>query len=133
MLGMHSFRITTGAREAMLDITGHLEELLRDVALDSGLMVVYTPHTTTGLTINEGADPDVCRDILAHLGNLVPQYASFRHSEGNSDAHVKATLFGSSVQIIVHEGQLMLGTWQRVFLGEFDGPRTRTVWVKLLS
>jgi secondary thiamine-phosphate synthase enzyme len=133
MLGMHSFRITTRARETMIDITGQLEELLRDVGLDSGLMVVYTPHTTTGLTINEGADPDVCRDILAHLGNLVPQHAGFRHSEGNSDAHIKATLFGSSVQIIVHEGQLMLGTWQRVFLGEFDGPRRRTVWVKFLS
>lgn len=133
MLGMHSFRITTRARETMLDITDQLEELLRDVAVDSGLMVVYTPHTTTGLTINEGADPDVCRDILAHLGNLVPKNAGFRHSEGNSDAHIKATFFGSSVQIIVHEGQLMLGTWQRVFLGEFDGPRTRTVWVKLLS
>lgn len=133
MLGMHSFRITTRARETMIDITGQLEELLRDVAVDSGLMVVYTPHTTTGLTINEGADPDVCRDILAHLANLIPQNAGFRHSEGNSDAHIKATLFGSSVQIIVHEGQLMLGTWQRVFLGEFDGPRTRTVWVKLLS
>jgi len=95
-------------------------------------MVVYTPHTTTGLTINEGADPDVSRDILAHLRTLVPQHSGFKHREGNADAHIKATLFGSSVQIIVHEGQLMLGTWQRVFLGEFDGPRTRTVWVKIL-
>jgi secondary thiamine-phosphate synthase enzyme len=96
-------------------------------------MTVYTPHTTTGLTINEGADPDVCRDILAHLRTLIPRHAGFRHAEGNSDAHIKATLFGSSVQVIVHEGRLMLGTWQRIFLGEFDGPRSRTVWVKILS
>ena len=133
MLGMHSFRITTGSREVMTDITAQLEELLKDLGLDSGLMIVYTPHTTTGLTINEGADPDVRRDILAHLRTLIPQHPGFKHSEGNSDAHIKATLFGSSVQIIVHEGQLMLGTWQRVFLGEFDGPRTRTVWVKILA
>ncbi len=132
MLGMHSFRITTGSREVMIDITAQLEELLKDLGLDSGLMIVYTPHTTTGLTINEGADPDVCRDVLAHLRTLIPQHSGFKHSEGNSDAHIKATLFGSSVQIIVHEGRLMLGTWQRVFLGEFDGPRTRTVWVKIL-
>jgi secondary thiamine-phosphate synthase enzyme len=117
----------------MLDITPRLEELLRQSGTVSGLMTVYTPHTTTGLTINEGADPDVCRDILAHLRAMIPQHAGFRHAEGNSDAHIKATLFGSSVQIIIEDGRLMLGTWQRVFLGEFDGPRRRTIRVKLLS
>ncbi|SFJ47557.1 secondary thiamine-phosphate synthase enzyme [Desulfomicrobium apsheronum] len=128
---MHSIQITTGTREAMIDITARLEELLQSRETTSGLMTVYTPHTTTGLTINEGADPDVCRDILAHLRTMIPQHAGFRHAEGNSDAHIKATLFGSSVQIIVHEGRLMLGTWQRIFLGEFDGPRTRTLWVRI--
>ncbi len=129
---MHSIQIKTGSREAMIDITPLLEELLKSQGTTSGLMTVYTPHTTTGLTINEGADPDVCRDMLAHLRSMIPQHADFRHAEGNSDAHIKATLFGSSVQIIVHGGRLMLGTWQRIFLGEFDGPRSRTVWVKIL-
>lgn len=128
-----TFHVETGAREAMLDITPRLEELLRQSGTVSGLMTVYTPHTTTGLTINEGADPDVCRDILAHLRTMIPQHAGFRHAEGNSDAHIKATLFGSSVQIIIEDGRLMLGTWQRVFLGEFDGPRRRTIRIKLLS
>ena len=126
---MHSIQIKTSAKEAMIDITARLEELLKSRETVSGLMTVYTPHTTTGLTINEGADPDVCRDILAHLRSIIPQHAGFRHAEGNSDAHITATLFGSSVQVIVHEGRLMLGTWQRIFLGEFDGPRTRTIWV----
>lgn len=117
----------------MLDITPRLEELLKAQGTTSGIMTVYTPHTTTGLTINEGADPDVCRDILAHLRAMVPQHQGFRHAEGNSDAHIKATLFGSSVQIIIDDGRLLLGTWQRVFLGEFDGPRTRTLWVKILT
>lgn len=130
---MHSFHVTTASREAMIDITPQLQDLLRGQGRDCGAMLVYTPHTTTGLTINEGADPDVCRDILAHLRGMVPQSPAFRHAEGNSDAHIKASLFGSSVQIIVHEGRLMLGTWQRVFLGEFDGPRKRTVWVRFLS
>lgn len=129
---MHSFHVTTASREAMVDITPQLQDLLRGQGRDCGAMLVYTPHTTTGLTINEGADPDVCRDILAHLRVMVPQSPAFRHAEGNSDAHIKASLFGSSVQIIVHEGRLMLGTWQRVFLGEFDGPRKRTVWVRFL-
>ena len=130
---MHSIQIRTNAREAMLDITPKLQDLLEADGASSGIMTVYTPHTTTGLTINEGADPDVCRDILAHLRTMIPQHKGFRHAEGNSDAHIKATLFGSSVQIIIDDGRLLLGTWQRVFLGEFDGPRTRTVWVKILT
>ena len=130
---MLTFHVETGAREAMVDITSRLEELLREAGTDSGIMTVYTPHTTTGLTINEGADPDVCRDILSHLRTMIPRHAGFRHAEGNSDAHIKASLFGSSVQIIIDGGRLTLGTWQRVFLGEFDGPRRRTIRVKILS
>lgn len=130
---MLSLQVETGAREAMIDVTGRLEELLRESGARSGLMTVYTPHTTTGLTINEGADPDVCRDILAHLRAMVPRNAGFRHAEGNSDAHIKAVLLGSSAQIIVEGGRLVLGTWQRVFLCEFDGPRRRTLHVKILA
>lgn len=130
---MRSFHVTTTTRETMIDITASLQEMLRELRVEDGVVVVFTPHTTTGLTINEGADPDVRRDILSHLRTLVPSRADFHHSEGNSDAHIKASLFGSSVQIIVHERELMLGTWQRVFLGEFDGPRRRTIWVKILT
>jgi secondary thiamine-phosphate synthase enzyme len=128
-----SFQVETGASEAMIDVTGRLEAMLRESGAHSGIMTVYTPHTTTGLTINEGADPDVCRDILAHLRAMVPRNAGFRHAEGNSDAHIKAALLGSSAQIIVEGGRLVLGTWQRVFLCEFDGPRRRTLHVKVLS
>ena len=96
----------------------------------SGLFFVYTPHTTTALTINEGADPDVRRDILSHLRALVPENSSFLHAEGNSDAHVKASLFGSSVQVMVEEGRLLFGIWQWVFLCEFDGPRKRKIWMR---
>lgn len=128
---MHVLHIDTTAREAMTDITPRLEELVRAGNIRSGLLFVYTPHTTTALTINEGADPDVRRDILSHLRALVPENASFLHAEGNSDAHVKASLFGSSVQVMVEEGRLLLGTWQRVFLCEFDGPRKRKIWVRV--
>lgn len=130
---MLTFQVETKSREVMVDISARLEALVRESEVQSGLMTVYTPHTTTGLTINEGADPDVCRDILAHLRDMVPQHAGFRHAEGNSDAHIKATLFGASAQVIIEDGRLMLGTWQRVFLGEFDGPRRRTLWVSILS
>lgn len=127
---MHTLHITTTAREAMEDITPLLENLLRTENIRSGLLFVYTPHTTTALTINEGADPDVRRDILAHLRTLVPENGAFLHAEGNSDAHVKASLVGTSVQVMVEEGRLLLGTWQRVFLCEFDGPRKRNIWVR---
>ena len=130
---MISLQINTKSREAMIDITPLLEDALQAQGVSSGLLLVYAPHTTTGLTINEGADPDVCRDILAHLRTMIPNHAEFRHSEGNSDAHIKASLLGSSVQIIVDQGHMKLGTWQRVFLGEFDGPRTRNIWCKILS
>lgn len=130
---MHKIQVKTSTREAMLDVTSQLMDAVRLSGVQSGVMLVFTPHTTTGLTINEGADPDVCRDILAHLRRMVPRDPDFLHAEGNSDAHIKASIFGSSVQIIIDNGQLQLGTWQRVFLGEFDGPRTRTLWITFLS
>ena len=126
---MHALKITTSCREELLDITSRLAELVREINLDSGILTVFSPHTTAGVTINEGADPDVCRDILRHLKDLVPQSPGFRHAEGNSDAHIKTSLVGSSVQIIVHDRNLRLGAWQKVFLAEFDGPRTRQCWV----
>lgn len=130
---MKIMRISTPGREAMVDITDQLAEVTRMGHVTADAILAYTPHTTTGLTINEGADPDVCRDILAHLRALIPRDSGFRHAEGNSDAHIKASLFGSSVCIIIENGHLVLGRWQRVFLGEFDGPRSREIWVRFLS
>lgn len=130
---MKILRVTTTKRESMVDITDHLTAMVHEARINSGALLVYTPHTTTGLTVNEGANPDVCRDILAHLQRMVPKDAGFRHAEGNADAHIKASFFGSSVHLIVDNGRLALGTWQRVFLGEFDGPRTREIWVQPLG
>ncbi|HOO41266.1 MAG TPA: secondary thiamine-phosphate synthase enzyme YjbQ, partial [Syntrophales bacterium] len=97
----------------------------------SGICQVYVPHTTSGITINENADPDVPRDILATLEKLVPLRGNYRHSEGNSDAHVKASLMGSSQTVFFENGTLILGTWQSLFFCEFDGPRTRSVYVQV--
>lgn len=130
---MKILRIVTPKRESMVDITEQLTRMVREAGINGGALLVYSPHTTMGLTINEGADPEVCRDILYHLRTMIPQQGGFHHAEGNADAHIKASLFGSSVQIIIDQGRLALGAWQRVFLGEFDGPRTRELWVRFLS
>ncbi len=95
----------------------------------SGMVSVFVPHTTAGVTINEGADPAVARDIVEGLGRFVPREAGYRHNEGNSDAHIKASLIGSSVAVPVEQGTLRLGTWQSIYFAEFDGPRTRRVWI----
>ena len=130
---MYTIKVTTTGPEVLFDITGQIVKLIHSNNIEAGAVLIYCPHTTAGLTINEGADPDVCHDILAHLQIMVPNSAYFHHVEGNSDAHIKASLLGSSVLVIVKHGQLQLGTWQRIFLGEFDGPRTRTLWVSFLS
>jgi len=123
--------VSTPAREVLLDITQRVRKALADSypAL-TGLATVFVPHTTAGVTINEGADPSVVRDIVDGLQRLVPRDAGYRHSEGNSDAHIKASLIGSSVTIPVEQGRLRLGTWQSIYFAEFDGPRTRKVWIQ---
>jgi secondary thiamine-phosphate synthase enzyme len=95
----------------------------------TGVVSVFVPHTTAGVTINEGADPSVARDIVEGLARLVPRDAGYRHAEGNSDAHIKTSLIGNQVTVPVERGRLRLGTWQSIYLAEFDGPRTRTVWI----
>ncbi len=117
------FTIKTSKRNEFIDITSQIQDLVGEVP--EGVVTVFVPHTTTGITINENADPDVPRDILKKLEELIPQRDSYSHIEGNSDAHIKASLFGSSVRVIVKDGQLLLGTWQSIFFCEFDGPRTR--------
>ncbi len=122
--------VRTPEREILVDITDQVQTVVaRSLSGFTGLVSVFVPHTTAGVTINEGADPSVVRDIVDHLRRLVPHDAGFRHSEGNSDAHIKASLMGSSVLVPVERGRLRLGTWQSVYLSEFDGPRNRRVWV----
>lgn len=130
---MHQIYISTPQREGLVDITHELTSLVRKQTWQDGVLVLFCPHTTCALTINEGADPDVARDMTAYLNRLVPQSTSFRHSEGNSDAHIKASLLGASLQLIVEQGRICLGTWQAVYLFEGDGPRTRKVWAQWLQ
>lgn len=125
--------IPTRAREEMVDITARVRGAVREAGVADGVCFVSVPHTTAAVTINECADPDVAADILKALDAAVPDALSYRHSEGNSPAHVKATLVGASVSVMIEDGRLALGTWQGVFLCEFDGPRTRKVWVRVLG
>ncbi len=122
---------TTDQSQQMLDITGEIRKTLKESGVTSGVLSVFVPHTTAGLTINENADPNVRKDILSALEAMAPSTAAYLHAEGNSHAHIKASLVGSSVRVFVETGQLMLGTWQGIFLCEFDGPRTRNVLVRI--
>ena len=129
---MRQFQVSTSRREEFVDITKEVGRLVAENGLGEGAVLVYSPHTTAGITINEGADPDVMRDMAAHLARLVPNHPDFRHAEGNSDAHIKTSLMGPSQLIPVSGGRLALGTWQHVYLCEFDGPRRRTVLIQTL-
>ncbi|HED24356.1 MAG TPA: YjbQ family protein [Firmicutes bacterium] len=123
--------VQTENREQFINITDGLNGLLSDSGIKEGTCTVFVSHTTAGVTVNEDADPAVMEDMLSFLKKMVPLQGGYRHREGNSDAHIKASLLGSSLHLIISEGFLDLGTWQGVFLGEFDGPRTRTVklWI----
>ena len=127
---MQVIRIRTERRTQWVDITAQVRDAVSSRRVKDGVVTVFVPHTTAGVTINEGADPDVMDDVERALERLVPWSGPWRHSEGNSAAHIKATLVGSSVQVIVEEGQLRLGVWQAIYLCEFDGPRTREVWIR---
>ncbi len=130
---MNSLSIASAAREEMIDISSDVERQLRESEIQNGICVLFTQHTTCGLTINENADPDVKSDMLGFLKRLIPQYEpNFKHFEHNSDAHIKSSLVGSSVTIPFENGKLLLGRWQGIYLCEFDGPRERKVILKLL-
>ena len=124
-----TFEVSTARRAQMVDITERVAEAVDRSGVREGVCHVFVPHTTAGVTINEGADPDVAADIESHLGELVPKEAAFEHAEGNSDSHIKTVLVGPSCTSPVRGGKLALGTWQAVFLCEWDGPRTRSVEV----
>ena len=130
---MTLFMIKTSARFEMIDITGRVAAVVRESGIKQGTCHVFVPHTTAAVTINENADPDVPRDILAALDRIVPLSEGYRHAEGNSAAHIKASLFGASLNVLIDDGALLLGTWQSLFLCEFDGPRTRNVLVKVIG
>ncbi len=130
---MRTIEVKTQAREELVDITARVREELVSSGVKDGICHVYVPHTTAAVTINENADPSVKEDILMALRKIVPDSLPYRHSEGNSPAHVKACLIGSSITVIIDEGQLALGTWQGIFFCEFDGPRSRNVFIKASS
>jgi secondary thiamine-phosphate synthase enzyme len=124
--------ISTKARVEFQNITGHVRDVVKSSRVADGICHVFVPHTTAAVTINEQADPSVVEDIIAQLDVMVPQHGKYRHMEGNSPAHVKASLLGSSETVIVENGELVLGTWQGVFFCEFDGPRSRKVVIKVV-
>jgi secondary thiamine-phosphate synthase enzyme len=128
---IHTLTIATRSRNEFVDLTSQVQDVVRESGISEGLCTIFVPHTTAGLTINEGADPSVQRDILAHLEKMIPHRGDYRHLEGNSDAHIKASLIGSSQTVFVEEGQLVLGTWQAIYFAEFDGPRRRKVMVQV--
>lgn len=126
--------LQTQAREEMVDVTELVARTLRDSGIAGGIITLFVPHTTAGLTVNENSDPSVVSDLLEGLRQLVPKRAAFyRHAEGNSDAHIKASLVGHSLQVPAEQGELVLGTWQGIYLCEFDGPRSRKLWVKIAA
>lgn len=129
---MHTqtFQVSTRERDQMIEVTDRVRQAVREAQVADGTVVIYVPHTTAGITINENADPDVVHDMLKQLDLMVPWSQPFyRHTEGNSASHVKASMMGSSATILIRDTQLVLGTWQGVWFCEFDGPRTRNVHV----
>ncbi|MFC1510404.1 secondary thiamine-phosphate synthase enzyme YjbQ [Candidatus Omnitrophota bacterium] len=125
--------LKTKARQEIVDITALLQKIVREEKFDDGVCVVYSPHTTGAISVNENADPDVKKDLTAYLNKAIPQDNNFAHMEGNSDAHIKGSLMGFSQTFIVEQGTIQLGTWQGIFFMEFDGPRNREIWLKLIS
>lgn len=128
-----TLNVRTDRHTQMKDITDQVRQAVRDSGVQEGLCVVFTPHTTAAITINENADPDVVRDLNMELGKIIPWEDGYHHMEGNSAAHLKSSLVGASEQIIIEDGRLLLGTWQGIYFCEYDGPRQRRVHVKILE
>jgi secondary thiamine-phosphate synthase enzyme len=128
-----TLNITTTTKMELVNITSELDKIIRNQSISSGILYLFNPHTTAGLTINEGADPDVCHDITNGLKHIVPHDLRYKHSEGNSPSHLMALLTGCSLTIHIDNGRLQLGTWQKVFFCEYDGPRSRLVNWKIIT
>lgn len=129
---MYEFTLRT-ERQNFYNVTSSVEKAVKESGVTDGICIVFCPHTTAGMTINENADPDVVRDLLLALDKTYPDRKEFRHVEGNSSAHLKASVMGSSVTVIVEKGKLILGTWQGIYFCEFDGPRIRKYYVKVIG
>jgi secondary thiamine-phosphate synthase enzyme len=125
--------ISTGSQTELIDITDKIQNVLSESNIQSGICQVFIPHTTAGITINENADPSVKRDILNELNKVIPFDDNYHHSEGNSAAHIKSSVTGVSLSLLVENNRLQLGTWQGIYFCEFDGPRSRKIWVKILK
>ncbi len=130
---LYRIDVRTRSRVDFQDITPRVKEVLASSGIQSGVCYVFVPHTTAGITVNEHADPSVAEDISAQLEDMVPQHNRYRHMEGNAPAHIKASLVGNSEMLFLEDGKLVLGTWQGIFFCEFDGPRNRTVLIKILA
>jgi secondary thiamine-phosphate synthase enzyme len=130
---LREFSLSTKEETAFVDITERVRQEISNVHIEEGICLVYCPHTTAGVTINEHADPSVVQDIQSFLNTLVPESGHWTHAEGNAPAHIKASLIGSSVQVPISQRKLLLGTWQGIFFCEFDGPRKRRIWLRILS
>ncbi len=132
MIQTMEFSVSTRNRNQMIDITGQVQSAVEEAGVQSGHVIIYCPHTTAGITINENADPAVVHDILLTLDELIPENRrGYRHAEGNSDSHTKSSLVGCSEQVMIDQGRLVMGTWQAIFFCEFDGPRTRRVKLQM--
>jgi secondary thiamine-phosphate synthase enzyme len=129
---MEEITVKTSRQIEMIDITSKVNQRIKEGGIKEGICLIFCPHTTAGITINENADPNVVRDILSSLDQLIPEDRPYLHAEGNSPAHIKSSIIGCSTMIIIEGGRLSLGTWQSLFFCEFDGPRTRSVWIKII-
>ena len=128
---MKEIRVQSREKNELIDVTSQVETIIKEIAVPSGHVILYVPHTTAGIIINEGADPSVQRDILTTLSRLIPSTGDYHHLEGNSDAHIKSSLLGCSVLVPVENNKPVLGTWQRIFFYEGDGPRSRKIFVHI--
>ncbi len=131
-MSFHELTVPTHNRTEMVDVTSRIAKLVKESKVQSGLLTLFVPHTTAAVTITENADPSVQYDLLAELNRLVPFTGPYKHTEGNSAAHVKSSLVGPSQAVFIEDGRLALGTWQGLYFCEFDGPRTRKIWVKII-
>lgn len=129
----YKISIRTSSHTDFIDITPKVREVVKQSKVEEGICVIYVPHTTAGVFINENADPDVVYDVKNHLEKLVPWINNYKHLEGNAAAHIKSILTGNSISVIIDKGDLVLGTWQGIFFAEFDGPRSRNIFVKIIK
>ena len=131
MISFKTLTVKTPEREILVDVTQRVKDFVDETGTNEGFCRIFVPHTTAGITINENADPSVKKDIIKHLKELIPKKANFSHMEGNSDAHIKSSITGPSLTILIHSGRLVLGTWQGIMFAEYDGPRTRKMHLQV--